>query len=73
MRRASRAAPPDADAERVAELERRVADLEAVCGALARAVIFAGLAPDVRQLPANRRIDNRADAALIRTTAQRRP
>ena len=72
MRRTTRPASPDTDAERVAELEQRVAELEAVCGALARAIIFGELAPDVRQLLGNRRVDNRADAAIIRTASRKR-
>jgi len=62
---------PADEADRVARLEQRVAELETICGALARAVIFGGLAPDVHQLPGNRNVDNRADAAVIREAARR--
>jgi len=53
--------------------EQRIAELEQAVAALARAAVLGELAPDVRQLPGNHRVDNRADAAVIRAAGWQRP
>lgn len=54
--------------------EQRIAELEQAIAALARYAARTGGAAEVYLLPGNQRIDNRADAALIRKAlAQRRP
>jgi len=72
MRRSASPASPDADAERVAGLEQRIAELEQVVAALARFAVRDGGGADVYLLPGNRVIDGRADAALIRTASRKR-
>jgi hypothetical protein len=61
--------PPPCACEQLAQ---RLAEAEAAIAALSRAVIHGGLAPDIIALPANRRLDNRADAAVIRAAAASR-
>jgi hypothetical protein len=63
--------PPAHEPCPCAGLAERLAGLEADIAALARTAIRAGLATDVCQLPGNRVIDNRADAAAIRAAAAR--
>lgn len=61
------AAPPACDcAARVAELEETVA-------ALARAAVRQGAAPDAYQLHGQGAVDNRPDAAVIRSAARKVP
>lgn len=53
--------------------EQRITELEAAVAALARTAVRVGHATDVCALPGNRTLDNRLDAAIIRTAAQGQP